>query len=111
MDAEQRKKLHAEPGGDQDMRHVHGGWIDVALQTEESLLPARQQHLVDASVRIVARQTPFHFDRRMLEDKRPAFLHVALDAGFPSDFRIVARFDVPCALWQSVHFIKPSGTR
>ena len=25
--------------------------------------------------------------------------------------RKVARLEVPCVLWQSVHFIKPSGTR
>ena len=36
---------------------------------------------------------------------RPS-IHLAWPA-----WRSVARFDVPCTLWQSVHFIAPSGTR
>src|ERR1700686_1901599 len=55
----------------------------VALQAELAAFAPHQQHVVGATMRIVAGNATLHFHRGMLEDKRPALLHMALDAGFP----------------------------
>ena len=61
--------------------HVIGDGIHVALQAQEALLAADQQHAVDAAVRRVAGDAAFDFRSRMLEDKRSALFGVAADAG------------------------------
>ena len=64
--------------------HVSGEWIYVTLQAQETGLPPDQQHPVDTAVRSVTRGTAFDFHGGVLEDKRSAFLHMALRAGFPA---------------------------
>jgi len=56
----------------------------VALQTQQALLAADQEHAIDASVRRVARRAAFHFYGRVLEDKGSTLLGVTLGAGFPA---------------------------
>ena len=58
----------------------------VALQAKLSPFAPHQQHSIRAAVRIVADDATFNFHRRMLEDVRPALLHVALNTGFPTRF-------------------------
>ena len=65
------------------VRHLECG-LDVALQAEETLLPANQQHAVHASVRRVARGTSLDFDGGVLKDEWAALFDVALRAGLPS---------------------------
>ena len=55
----------------------------VALQAELPALTTHQEHAVGVAVRIVADHATLNSYRRMLEDVRPALLHVALDAGLP----------------------------
>ena len=59
-------------------------WIDVALEAQQALLPARQKHSIHASVGRVARRAAFHLYGRVLEYKRPALLGMALGASLPS---------------------------
>ena len=56
----------------------------MALQTQQALLAADQEHAIDASVRRVARRAAFHFYGRVLEDKGSTLLGVTLGAGFPA---------------------------
>lgn len=56
----------------------------MALQAELAAFATHQKHAIGASVRIVAGNASFHFDRGMLVDKRPALLRMAIHAGFRS---------------------------
>ena len=66
------------------VRNVGREWIHVALQTEQALLAANQEHAIDASVRCVARRAAFHLYGRVLEDKGSTLFGVALRARLPS---------------------------
>ena len=66
------------------VRNVRSEWIHVALQTQQALLAANQEHAIDASVRCVARRAAFHLHGRVFEDKRTPLLGVTLRARLPS---------------------------
>ena len=54
----------------------------MALQAEFASFPTDKHHAVDASVRIVTRNTAFNFSRRVLVDERAVLVDVALCTGF-----------------------------
>ena len=64
------------------MGHVRRERIDVALQAEKSPFAAQEIVSRDAAVRAMARHAALHFDCCVLENIRPALLHVATDADF-----------------------------
>ena len=66
------------------VRNVGREWIHVALETEQALFAADQEHAIDASVRRVARRTAFHFHGGVFEDKRTPLLGVTLGASLPA---------------------------
>ena len=79
------------------MRNLCLGVISgMALQAKLAAFPAHQQHAVGTAVRIVARDAALDLYSRMFEHKRPALLHVALDASFRSG--IVQAGHIPRAM-------------
>jgi hypothetical protein len=58
-------------------------WIHVALQTQQALLAADQEHAIDASVRRVTGRAAFYLHGRVLEDKGSTLLGVALRTRLP----------------------------
>jgi hypothetical protein len=56
----------------------------VALQAQLAAFAPHQKHAIGTSMRVMAGNASFDFYGRVLEYKRPALLHVALDAGFRS---------------------------
>ena len=69
------------------MRHIDARRRCMALETEHSFFPARQQLPVHAAVRRVTRRAPFHLDGGMFEHKGTTLLRVALRACVPARLR------------------------
>jgi hypothetical protein len=84
----------------------------MTLQAKLTALTPNQKHAIGTSVRIVAGHAAFDFYRRMFEHKRPALLHMALDAGFrsgisearciPRAVRVMAVRTLHQAFWNTV---------
>ena len=69
----------------------------VALQAKLSSLASYQEHPVGVAVRVVARGAALHFDRRVLEYERTAFLRVAVHAAL--EIRLVQARMVQRTMW------------
>ena|SRR6185312_1586320 len=69
----------------------------VALQAQHPLFPPSQQRLVRTSMRIVAARASLYPHSAVLEHKRPALLHMTLNAGFRPGF--YERRPVCSAMW------------
>jgi hypothetical protein len=68
--------------------------IDMALQTHKPGFAAQRQHPIHRSVRRMARRATFNFHGSVFEYPWSAFVHVAIDAGFPVGFlqhRLISR--------------------